>query len=289
MTQRSRLTGICLFAVLPLFAPVAAYAQSTVYACVNSSSGTIKIVTADTTCKTNEVKLSWDVAGVQGPQGPAGPQGPQGPAGAQGPAGPTNVFGLSVSKTGTGTGLVTSSDTGIVCDPDCTEVYPAGTSVTLTATPANGSTFIGWSGDCSNTGSCTLTLSATRTVAAQFDLVTTPPPGPSTLSSSPNPASLGSSPVGGSGTSRTLTVTNTGTLPTGLISSSILGSDASEFSIGNDTCTGSSLAPGSSCTIDLFLDPIASGARHATLHLTAEPGGILDLGLVGFGLPGPPL
>jgi len=128
------------------------------------------IVTVRDKCILHEIQLDPASVGLVGPAGAQGPAGPQGPQGVQGPAGPTNVFGLTVSKTGTGTGQVTSSDTGIVCDPDCTEVYPAGTQVTLTATPASGSTFIGWSGDCSNTGPCTLTLSAMRTVTAQFDV-----------------------------------------------------------------------------------------------------------------------
>lgn len=157
--------GFLIGVAIPLLAPVSVHAQTTVYACVNSNSGTIKIVTASTSCNNGDMKLSWDVVGPPGPQGPAGPQGPQG---LQGPAGPTNVFGLTVSKTGPGAGQVISSDTGIVCDPDCTEVYPGGTQVTLTATPANGSTFDGWSGDCAGSGSCTLTLNATRTVTAQF-------------------------------------------------------------------------------------------------------------------------
>ena len=40
---------------------------------------------------------------------------------------------LTVTKGGTGTGIVTSSPAGISCGSDCTEPYNAGTSVTLTA------------------------------------------------------------------------------------------------------------------------------------------------------------
>jgi len=56
---------------------------------------------------------------------------------------------LSVSKNGTGT--VSSSPTGISCGNDCNESYAANTLVTLTATPATGNAFTGWTGICSGT------------------------------------------------------------------------------------------------------------------------------------------
>lgn len=155
--------AIGVLAAILSIVPVVAHAQSAptvIYACVNNSSGTIHIVTAAATCNTNETKLQWNVTG---------PPGPQGPKGDRGSAGPTNVFGLVVSSTGSGSGAVTSADGGIHCGADCTEVYPVDTSVTLNATPAADSTFGGWSGDCSGTGPCTLTLNATRTAIAQFD------------------------------------------------------------------------------------------------------------------------
>jgi hypothetical protein len=43
--------------------------------------------------------------------------------------------------------------------------------VTLTATAASGSTFAGWSGGgCSGTGTCTVTMTADKSVTANFDL-----------------------------------------------------------------------------------------------------------------------
>jgi hypothetical protein len=84
---------------------------------------------------------------------------------------------LSVTRAGTGSGTVTSDPDGIDCGPDCLESYTAGETVALSATAAPGSTFAGWSGACSGTGGCTVSMSANRSVTATFDLIpdTTPP------------------------------------------------------------------------------------------------------------------
>jgi len=73
---------------------------------------------------------------------------------------------LTISRTGSGT--VTSSVTGVYCGLDCAESYNSGTSVTLTATPDPGANFVGWSGSCSGTGSCVVTMTAARNVTASF-------------------------------------------------------------------------------------------------------------------------
>jgi Bacterial Ig-like domain (group 3)/Lamin Tail Domain/Divergent InlB B-repeat domain len=84
--------------------------------------------------------------------------------------GSTN-FTLNVNNTGSGTGTVTSSPAGITCPNTCSASYSNGTSVTLTATAAGGSTFTGWSGDCSGTGPCTVTMNANHSVTATFTAV----------------------------------------------------------------------------------------------------------------------
>jgi hypothetical protein len=64
---------------------------------------------------------------------------------------------FTVTKSGTGTGTVTG--TGINCGADCSEPYAPGTVVTLTASAAAGSTFIGWSGGtCTGTSTCVFTM-----------------------------------------------------------------------------------------------------------------------------------
>jgi hypothetical protein len=86
---------------------------------------------------------------------------------------------LAVTKAGTGTGTITSSPSGISCGATCSRSFPSGTTVTLSAVPAAGSVFGGWSGaGCSGTGSCTVRLSANTTVTAAFNTSTTPPPPP---------------------------------------------------------------------------------------------------------------
>lgn len=76
---------------------------------------------------------------------------------------------LNVSKAGAGTGTVSSNPAGIDCGADCSEGYNSGTTVTLTATAAFGSDFAGWSGACSGTGNCAVTMDADKSVAATFN------------------------------------------------------------------------------------------------------------------------
>ena len=78
---------------------------------------------------------------------------------------------LSVSLAGEGQGTVTSDPDGIDCGTDCDHLYPSGTLVTLTAEPDPQSAFEGWSGGCTGTGTCELTLEASRAVTAEFSEV----------------------------------------------------------------------------------------------------------------------
>ena len=76
---------------------------------------------------------------------------------------------LTVTKAGNGFGQVTSAPPGIDCGSTCSAEFSDEAEITLTATPAPGSSFVGWSGDCSGSGSCVLTLSTSRSVVATFD------------------------------------------------------------------------------------------------------------------------
>jgi hypothetical protein len=79
---------------------------------------------------------------------------------------------LSVVSAGTGSGAVTSAPAGISCGTICSSSFAAGTSVTLTATPNASSIFTGWSGACSGTGTCAVTMSAAKSATATFAIKT---------------------------------------------------------------------------------------------------------------------
>ncbi len=74
---------------------------------------------------------------------------------------PTSTpYTLSVNTSGSGT--VNWFPTG--------SSFPAGIIVGLTAVPATGSTFAGWSGACSGTGACDVTMNQNQIVTASFTL-----------------------------------------------------------------------------------------------------------------------
>jgi hypothetical protein len=139
-------------------------------------------------------------------QGKAGPEGPVGPIGPQGEPGqgisslndlqdiacnagsivgvldisydstgtvtmrcePSNMIPLNVMIAGSGHGKVTSTPAGIDCGSDCSEEFGEGTLVTLTTTGDQYTEFQGWSGDCSGTGSCMVTMNQAKNVTATF-------------------------------------------------------------------------------------------------------------------------
>jgi hypothetical protein len=66
-----------------------------------------------------------------------------------------------------GSGTVAASPAGNSCGAGCVEGFSQGTQVTLTATPASGWTFTGWSGACSGT-TCQLSANGQQAVVATF-------------------------------------------------------------------------------------------------------------------------
>jgi len=80
-------------------------------------------------------------------------------------------YNLNVIKSGQGS--ITSNPAGIIsCGVGCSSqsaVVQEGASITLTATPASGRIFTGWSGACSGTSStCTVVVDSSKTTYANF-------------------------------------------------------------------------------------------------------------------------
>jgi Pro-kumamolisin, activation domain/Divergent InlB B-repeat domain len=106
----------------------------------------------------------------------------------------TQTFALSVIDSGSGS--VTSSPTGINCGSTCSASFASGTQVTLNETPASGWNFSGWSGACSGSGSCMVTMSSAKSVTATFTQITyllsVGVSGSGTVTSSPSGINCGS-------------------------------------------------------------------------------------------------
>jgi lysozyme len=75
---------------------------------------------------------------------------------------------LTVSEVGDGGGTVTASPGGIACPGTCSTPFAVSSTVTLQATADSSSEFDGWSGACTGTGPCTVTMDGVRAVTASF-------------------------------------------------------------------------------------------------------------------------
>ncbi len=169
---------------------------------------------------------------------------------------------LTVSKTGTGAGTVTSSPAGIACGATCEASFSSTATVTLTAAASAGSSFSGWSGSgCSGTGTCVVAMSEARIVTASFaDL---PPIATLTASASPTKAA-------------TLTYTLTFNEP-------VTGLAAGDFGV-TGTATGCTVdAPSGSGTAYTVT---VSGCSEGTVVLSLSAGSVQDA-LATAGPPAP--
>lgn len=69
----------------------------------------------------------------------------------------------------TGSGRVSSTEAGLSCTESCARLYPVrGATLGLSAAPAEGWMFLGWSGHCSGTGTCQVLVNGDREVRAIF-------------------------------------------------------------------------------------------------------------------------
>ena len=145
---------------------------------------------------------------------------------------PTPQFTLTTGVSPSGAGTITPA----------TGKYDQGTPVTVTATANSGYQFTNWSGACSGTGSCTVTMSSDKTVTANFALVQY------TLTSVVSPSGAGAiTPASGSkfdhGTQLTVTATaNTGYQFTGWTGGGCSGTGTCSLTMTGDTTVTASFA-----------------------------------------------
>lgn len=78
---------------------------------------------------------------------------------------------LTITKTGSGNGTITSLTSALNCGSTCQATFPNGNTVSLQANPLSDYYFAGWSGGgCSgNLNQCIVTLTADTTVTAKFE------------------------------------------------------------------------------------------------------------------------
>ena len=183
---------------------------------------------------------------------------------------------LTVTKTGSGPGAVTSGDGLINCSyangsitGSCSESYASGTPVSLTAMPTGTSTFLGWGGACANAGtsptcnvSMTLALNVTASFAQQsFGNVNVCAAG----QSKPSPCNS------------TLAVTFNLTVNTTIgaiqvVTQGVIGLDFTQAS--GSTCTGA-ISAGNSCYVNVNFAPLAPGMRMGAVNLFDNGGNLL--------------
>jgi len=180
---------------------------------------------------------------------------------------------LTVNTSGTGSGTVTSTPPGINCGSDCAENYTPGTVVTLTAISDNNSVFAGWSGgNCSGTGSCTLSMTRDVAVTATFELLSTP-----MISVAPSSYNFGNVAVG---------VTAQTDFIVQNIGGGTLSGSASTLSPFGIVSGGSySLGPGQSQTVTVRFSPSSAASFTKNLTFTGGGGALVSLSGVGFLAP----
>ena len=180
------------------------------------------------------------------------------------------TFTLTVSKSGSGT--VTSSPVGIDCGSTCAFSFASGTMVTLAPAPAGGSAFGAWSGDCTGTGGCTVTLSAARNVGASFVLQ-----GALLLTANPTSLDFGGQSMNTTSPSRSSTITNTSGS-----SVTVTGVTASSGYAVTHNCA--TLAAAATCTVNATFTPPAApaaGPLPGSISITYAGGGPTTVSLTG--------
>ncbi len=168
------------------------------------------------------------------------------------------VFTLTVLKSGTGNGTVSSSPPGINCGGDCNETYSKVQNVKLTAEADSDSAFTGWSGGgCSGTGTCEVTVDGETTVTASFALKTPD------ISVAQTAVDFGIARVGKT-VKRKLAITNNGAANLAI---TLEGLSETDFSSSSSSAT---VKPKKTYSLKLTFKPSSGGEKTATLRINSD-------------------
>lgn len=156
----------------------------------------------------------------------------------------------------TGTPSVTTTDPQFTT-MGCTDAIPAGGTCTLTVQfkpTTTGPQAATVAVTASPGGSANAMVSGTGLAA-------------STLAFSPASYAFPDPPTvrGNVGPTTMMTLTNNGSIASPTVTLAMTGADAASFALSADSCSGTSLNPGASCTVTVGFNPTVSGALTATI------------------------
>jgi hypothetical protein len=145
--------------------------------------------------------------------------------------------------------------------------FVPGAEVIITASPAAGFVFTGFSGDLTGTTNPqTIVIDGPKNVVTNFaPIVGTPD-----IAADATGLDFGTVPVGQSSPEQTVTVLNEGTAGLTVTVARIEGPDADQFSKPTDRCSNKTFAPGASCTVSVRFKPTSSGPKSATLRISSN-------------------
>ncbi len=108
---------------------------------------------------------------------------------------------------------------------------------------------------------------------------------PGALSITPSTSSFGDLTVGSvSAPATTYTVTNTGGVATGTLTTTAGGSNPGEFTKSNDLCNGQSLPANGTCTFAVRFAPQSAGVKFGSFVVSGNPGGAVATSVTGNAL-----
>lgn len=170
-------------------------------------------------------------------------------------------YALNVAKSGTGAGTITDPTSAIACGARCSAYIDADQVVTLTATPSAGANFAGWSGACSGTGTCTVTMDAAKRVTATFGGTASQ----GQITAAPVSLAFGGQSMNTTSPAQVVTISNPGSVAVTVVSVTPTAPYAVRHSC-------DALAAGASCQANVTFTPSVPGSLPGTLTIVADVG-----------------